>query len=507
MAGIGFSLKKLFKKKGILNLCKAYGYSGIVTIGPMILGVCLLVGMAFVARMGGMSDHDRELLNCMLTYSLLVALFVTNWFNMVVTRHVSDMIFERHEEKVIPSFFGSVAAELVICFIMYGIFLLFAGAKASQSILCLWLSMVLIVVWTEMIYLTALKDFQTIVLTFALSLMTGFLVALILVVIGWISVETCLLCVILGYGILAARQFKLMLDYFPRSEGSNYSFLYWFDKYPALAASGGMVGIGLFSHIVIMYFGSLRVQVQGLFYGAPEYDVPALLAFTSLLITTVSFVVSVEVNFYPKYSNYYGLFGDKGAIKDIKLAGKEMLDMLKRELVYLGCKQMFTTVLFVVVGPPVIEYFIPGMSSLSISIYRFLCVGYGSYAIANSLMLIELYFEDYTGAFIGTTLFAVLSTSINIWQILKGDVHYFGVGFFIGAISFFFSSLIRLHWYTGRLPYFLLSRQSLVPDTEKGLFVTISRILDKHQERIKEKMNKKLSAKAGNLLKQEGLKH
>ena len=46
-----------------------------------------------------------------------------------------------------------------------------------------------------------------------------------------------------------------------------------------------------------------------------------------------------------------------------------------------------------------------------------------------------------------------------------------------------------------------------MPDTEKGLFVTISRILDKHQERIKEKMNKKLSAKAGNLLKQEGLKH
>ena len=134
MAGIGFSLKKLFRKKGILNLCKAYGYSGIVTIGPMILGVCLLVGMAFVARMGGMSDHDRELLNCMLTYSLLVALFVTNWFNMVVTRHVSDMIFENHEEKVMPSFFGAVAAELVICFLMYGIFLLFAGAKASQGI-------------------------------------------------------------------------------------------------------------------------------------------------------------------------------------------------------------------------------------------------------------------------------------------------------------------------------------------------------------------------------------
>ncbi|MCR5419399.1 MAG: exopolysaccharide Pel transporter PelG [Lachnospiraceae bacterium] len=502
MAGIGFSLKKLFKKKGIFNLCKAYGYSGIVTIGPMILGICLLVGMAFVARMGGMSDHDRELLNCMLTYSLLVALFVTNWFNMVVTRYVSDMIFEGKEEKVVPSFFGAVAMELVICFVMYGIFLLFAGAKPAQSILCLWLSMILIVVWTEMIYMTALKDFQAIVLTFAISLMLGFLVALILVIIGKVSIETCLLSVILGYGVLCVRQFKLILDYFPKSEGSYFSFLYWFDKFPALATAGGMVGIGLFSHIIIMYFGPLQVQVQGLFYGAPEYDVPALIAFLSLLITTVSFVVSVEVNFYPKYSNYYGLFGDKGAIKDIKLAGKEMLDMLSRELIYLACKQLFTTILFVIMGPPLIEIFIPGISSLSISIYRFLCVGYGSYAIANSLMLIELYFEDYRGAFMGTVVFAVFSTFINIWQILYGDIHYYGIGFFVGAVLFFLLSLVRLHWYTGRLPYFLLSRQSLVPDTEKGLFVSISRLLDKRQLRIQKRKADRLNRKVDKLMKE-----
>lgn len=95
MAGIGFSLKRLFSKKGIFNLCKAYGYSGIVTTGPMLLGVLLLLGMAFVARIGGLSDFDRELLNCMLTYSLLISLFVTTWFNMVVTRYVSDMLYLR----------------------------------------------------------------------------------------------------------------------------------------------------------------------------------------------------------------------------------------------------------------------------------------------------------------------------------------------------------------------------------------------------------------------------
>ncbi len=82
----------------------------------------------------------------------------------------------------------------------------------------------------------------------------------------------------------------------------------------------------MFSHIVIMYFGPLKVQVEGLFYGAPQYDIPALFAFFSLLITTINFVASVEVRFYPKYRNYYGLFNDNGSIRDIQQAEVEMLD-------------------------------------------------------------------------------------------------------------------------------------------------------------------------------------
>ncbi len=505
MAGIGFSLKKLFNKKGILNLCKAYGYSGIVTVGPMILGVLLLVGISVVAGMGGMADHDRELLNSMLTYSLLVALLITTWLNMVVTRYVSDMIYENQKEKVMPSFFGTVVIELVICLVFYGLFLIISGGSLVRNMLSLWLAMVLIVVWTEMIYMTALKDFQSIVLTFTISLMIGFLLALILLLIGKITVESLLMCVIVAYGILAVRQLKLMLDYFPKSSGSRYSFLKWIDRYPTLTLAGGMIRLGLFSHIVIMYYGPLSVEVDGLFRGAPEYDVPALLAFFSLLITTISFVISVEVNFYPKYSNYYGLFADKGAIKDIKLAEKEMIDVLQREFVYLGCKQIFTTILFIVIGPPIIEYFDPGISSLSLMIYKFLCVGYGAYAIGNSIMLIELYYEDYKGAFFGTTGFAVISSAITMWQINYGDPHYFGMGFCIGSILFFFYSLIRLDWYIRRLPYFLLARQGLVPVGEKGFFARISNMLDERQLKLEEKKYGKKIEEAKKLFVKEAV--
>lgn len=506
MAGIGFSLKRLFSKKGIFNLCKAYGYAGIVTTGPMLLGVVLLLGVAFIGRIGGVSAFDRELLNCMLTYSLLVSLSVTSWFNMVVTRYVSDMLYEDHQEKVMPSFFGAVSMELVLCTLLYGTFLLLTEATVLQKLLCLWFSLVLVVVWTETIYLTAIQDYQSIILTFAICLMLGFLLALVLALMGLATLESLLFSMIVAYGLLAVRQLQLMLNYFPRSGGSYFSFLRWFDRHRPLSISGGMVNIGLFSHLVIMYFGPLRVQVQGLFYGAPEHDVPALIAFFSLLITTVSFVTSVEVNFYPKYSNYYGLFNDRGAIRDIELAEQEMLDVLRRELVYLGCKQLFTCVLFIVVGTAVLPTLVPGISSLSLSIFRFLCIGYGVYAIANSMMLMQLYFEDYIGAVLGTIAFAAVSTATTIWQILHDSTDHFGIGFFMGTICFFMIALVRLSWYTERLPYYLLSRQNLVPKAEKGPFAFLAGKLDDRYARQQQRKEKKLEKAADALLEEEGVK-
>ncbi len=506
MAGIGFSLKRLFGKKGLLNLCKAYGYAGIVTVGPMLLGVLLLAGMALVARMAGLSAHESNLLNCMLTYGLLASLFVTTWFNMGITRYVSDMLYDGDGSRVMPSFFGVTIIQLVICAVLFGGFLAFSGVSIMRQALCLWFAMVLTIVWTEMIYLTALRDFQAIVLSFAICLMVGFVLALVLILLGWVSLETLMVCMIVSYGLLAVRQLKLMLDYFPKSEGSKFSFLRWFSRYRNLAFSGGLLRIGLFSHLIIMYFGPLAVQVEGLFYGAPEYDLAALVAFFSLLITTVSFVTSVEVNFYPKYSNYYGLFNDRGAIKDIELAESEMRSVLEREMVYLGYKQLFTTVIAIVLVAPILKRFFPGFSSLSVSIFRFVCVGYGAYALANSLMLISLYFEDYTGALWGTAIFGVVSTLATILQINFGRQEFYGLGFFIGAILFFFYALFRLGWYTKRLAYFLLANQNLVPSAEEGLLANISRRLDWWQQQRREKKEKEKSEAADRQMQEEGLR-
>ena len=117
-----------------------------------------------------------------------------------------------------------------------------------------------------------------------------------------------------------------------------------------------------------------------------------MIAFLTILITTVNFVVSVEVNFYPKYRNYYSLFNDKGAIKDIMQAGNEMREVLNMELKYTAVKQLLTTALAISIGGILLKYLPLGFNDLMEGYFRTLCVGYGIYAIANTMLLLLLYF-------------------------------------------------------------------------------------------------------------------
>lgn len=53
MAGIGFELKKLFSRKGLLATVRAYTYATLVCAGPMLLGyLLLLLSMLMATRRG-----------------------------------------------------------------------------------------------------------------------------------------------------------------------------------------------------------------------------------------------------------------------------------------------------------------------------------------------------------------------------------------------------------------------------------------------------------------------
>lgn len=484
MAGIGFELKKLFAKKGVLNSAKAYGYAAVICTGPMLLGVLLLLGIMALCTFFGVGLHTRELLICMITYTLLASVTVSSFFSMVVTRYVADMLFEEKKQAVLPAFWGSTVIMLMVGTVLYGAFLVFSGATLLQGILCFTLFGELIIVWNAMSFLSAIKDYKGIFLSFLTSVAVSILLGAFLLWLKLPIIESLLFSVSVGYGVMLIWDVILLHRYFPHTALGAFTFLKWIDAFLPLALSGLFMNIGMFSHLVIMWFSDIGVRVHGLFYGAPWYDVPALLAFMTALMTTVNFVVSVEVNFYPKYRNHYSLYNDKGTIDNIKQAEKEMIGTLKTELFYTALKQLLFTAAVIALGGYLLDLLPLGFNEVMRGYFRTLCVGYGVYAIGNMLMLILLYFTDYKGALITTAVFATTTVAFSLLSLLFSSIYY-GFGFLIAAMIFAFVCAVRLNYFTKRLPYYILSVQPLVSEDRSGMFTRLGVFFEDKLEETK----------------------
>ena len=128
-----------------------------------------------------------------------------------------------------------------------------------------------------------------------------------------------------------------------------------------------------------------------------------------------------------------------------------MRKVLNMELKYTALKQLLTTALAISIGQLLLTYLPLGFNDLMEGYFRTLCVGYGLYAVANTMMLILLYFTDYKGALYATGMFAACTTGFTCISLFFPQVYY-GFGFLLGSAVFFLICTLRLGYFIKKLP-------------------------------------------------------
>ena len=479
MAGIGFELRKLYEQGGRFSKHRAYGYAGIIYIGPMILGLLLIVSLVYLSQLAGFSNQERDSLLSMISYSILGSLAVTNFFSMIVMRYVSDMLYEDKLDRILPAYFASSVLMLVLGSIFYGGFLIFSGISFSQALLCWLLFGELCLCWNVTNFLTAIKDYKAILMAY------GAAIVLILLVGGlslYLHIPNGLLfSICVTYGALLLSLTYVLCQYFPSSKQLSFEFLNWYDRYTDLFKVGLYIFIGLFAHIIMLWYSPLGRVSIGLFRTAPAYDVPAMLAFLTTLIATVSFVVSVEVFFYPKFKEYYRLYNGNGSLLQIEQAEVEMLEVLQNQMKYLAWKQLLGTILLMFAGSTFLMYLPLGFNAQMKGYFQTLCLAYGLYAVGNSSLLILLYFADYKGAKFCARLFAGATVILTFCSLFL-DRSFYGYGFLMAAALLFLSSIHRLNNFIEDLSYHVLGAQPLVYKEKVGFFGKIAGVLTRSEE-------------------------
>ena len=104
MAGIGVRLNRIYHKNTITTNIVGFFYSIVMTIAPVLVVILNLMLMQKVLKFNTVGYFDRELFSCTVLYIFIFSLLTTAPFNAVLSRYMSDVIFEDRYEDIRPCY-------------------------------------------------------------------------------------------------------------------------------------------------------------------------------------------------------------------------------------------------------------------------------------------------------------------------------------------------------------------------------------------------------------------
>ncbi|MBV4427535.1 exopolysaccharide Pel transporter PelG [Clostridium tyrobutyricum] len=471
MAGIGFELKKLYKNNGILFKLRAILYTSVVMTGPQLLCVLAIAILQIIISLLNVSFNQRELFLASTLYCFIFSQIITSGFSMIITRYVSDKLYSKEYDKILPSLYGVLSICITIGAIAGVIFFYRSPINFLIKFTTYILFMELIIMWMETIYLSALKEYLKIVRSF----FSGILVSVVLVVIILMTTTLNPITVLLGcldVGILIIITLLMfnIQNFFESKNKRYFEFLKYFDKYYILFFICFFYTLSLYVHNFIFWSGSLGRVIQNTYIFAPEYDVATFYALLTILPSTIIFAISVEISFYDRYKEYYSQIVGGGNLEDIIYARKGMIVVLWQEIFHLMEVQFFFTFVCIVIG----YYFLPfiGLTHASIDIFNILTLGAYCSMSMFIIVLIELYFEDRKGAFITTSIFIISNILFTLMSIKLGG-SYYGMGYFLASILALCIALYRLNHFLDDIDYITFCSQPMIYKEKMGIFTHI----------------------------------
>lgn len=407
MAGIGFELRKIFGKKTLLSRTWGVFYASIVSVGPSLIFIVLMFLIRLIMQHYYATELESVFFTSSFTYAFLVAILVSAFMNTIVSRYVSDKVFEGKEDAICASMFGTLAvsslasgiAAMAMCIAMYyrdGVPIGFLAAFYLLTVLAS-------NVYCLITYISALKEYMRVTLSYVIGVVTILasfflfykLLELQLVLAIYWALATGFLVINLMLVCACVKMFG--------TPGKGYfAFLSYFRKYPALLLSGFAYMGGFYvSNIIYWHFSDMCVQVS-IFKTAPNYDMALFLAMLVNMSGMVIFEVKTETTFYEKYIDYMSAI-NKGTYGLIESRRVSLQNTVSLQLFFLYEIQLIITVILICLANIFYPYL--GFSSQILNMLLLLGMGLFCTFCMYFTIIFLYYFEDHLSAAVSTGLF------------------------------------------------------------------------------------------------------
>ena len=460
MAGIGFELKQIIQEKSITSVFKTFGYSAVLSSGPWVISMIIILGIGLTSVYISSSDNPHDImLKASVTYVSALALssIFTGFFQLPFTRFVADRVYEKKEYLILPNFIGTLAVTIIVGFFIslpLGIFL-FDAQNNLFVLLYVALFIILSCVWMANILAASLKLYKLVILFYFLgyaSIYGSFLLLIDYGVFGYLVsflIGNTLLFILLSLGIIY---------YYPAYSQANSQFIRFdmflntYDEfYWKLSLSGVSYNIAIWIDKAIFWFSPvIGYSVIDKLHASMVYDFPIFLAYLSIIPGMAIFFFRLEVDFANSYSKFYGAVNRHGTLGQIKEYKQGMIDAVTRSiqevlfvqgmfniLLFLGAESLFEILMLPRLYLPLFYVDVIGVQ---------LQLGFMS-------ILAYLYYLDRQREALLYTLSFVLLNALLTWVSIQLGPYFYGYGFSVALLILFVASIYTLNGILQELDY------------------------------------------------------
>lgn len=428
MAGIGFTLRRLLREGGLAGPLRAFAYAAVISAGPWIISSVALATLAAIGPRFGRAE-DYPVFLGLVSYVYCFSLIGVGVFHKVVSRYLADRLYEGRPEYFSSTYAATMTALLGMQAVAGGVYLHFLALEPAVELAVLLMHLAVNGTWLAMIFLSAAKDFRTILLAFLL----GGTVSVLGAIFGglWLGLAGQ----VAGYGAGFLLAFTLLtlrvkVEFgLPRLRPDG--LLGYFKTYWPIFLAGFAYNVGIWVDKIMFWFHPATGQaIVPALHVSPVYDNATFLAYATIVPALAMFLLRIETDFYDTYRGYFAAIAAHARLDEIRRVRAQMVETLRRDLALLLKVQAPITACAVLFAPEIFAGL--GLNWASIFVFRYAALG-GVFHVMHLMVMILLLYLEYRFEAMALALTFVASNALLTWLVFPFGPAYYGMGYLLSC--------------------------------------------------------------------------
>jgi uncharacterized membrane protein len=467
MAGIGFELRRVLQRGGIIRVLGVSLAGTAVVAGPWLLSV---LGIFLIQQYAASAlTEARSLFTALIVYCYAFSLVLFSGLHYVFTRQISDLIYQhknREAGSALASFLLALLALSAVVAAAGLVPLRIRGLVSRPALFVLAAGLLFTVInlnWVIMSFITLLKSYMGILLVY----LGGMLISLLGVRYFGALYATAgaLLGYTLGQCFAAVVLYLMTLKGYAPSGISLKGIVSYLSRYRLLFLAGLFYAWASWADKIVFWF-VLGRRVEGSWFRAfDQYDGPTFFAILTMIPGLVFFTIETETSFYPRLRQFLRCLGKEswnGIIRSKQMMLRTMSAGVREQSVLQGICSLTLIIL-----APAIGHALFG-DSVDVSALRLTLGAVFFHALFLTLMIFLFYFELYEQAVAAVLVFFAVNVTASLVIGMMGAARFLGLSYLAGGIAGSVAAGVLLSLSARRIDRTLFARAAGITNSQRN---------------------------------------